>query len=531
MGETFREFLDILRANDELLEIQKPVDLRNVAALTADSAQALFFERPIGYGMPVASGMLQSRSRLALAMGVEYPKIHEKFQWAMSNPIAPVTIEDAPVKDCIRTGDEVNLFELPVPIFSTLDGAPMITAAVIIAEDPEYGMNAGVYRLMLKERNVTGIDIVTPNNLRKFTERATAEKRPLPISMSIGVHPRELMGALFKASLGINELGFAGGLGAGPVELTPGVTVPVPCIAGAEIVLEGEIPPDGWAYPEGPFGEFSRLVGGTHKNPNVHIKAVLQRRDPIYYALHMPWENIWMSAPIYEAAAWRVLAETGVHATAINVTPGGCCHWHIVAAIRKVPGDGKNAIAALLSIADIKYVVVTDDDIDIFDPQEVEWAIATRVQADRDTVIISNARSKPLDPSIPPSLGVPTTAKMGIDATIPENVPRYRYNRIVYHNQGSARLDDYLSEAPAAVEQVEATLSVEALVERALGLLAEKRLTFSQLLDEFGTVPFPKVMELVGLLNERKKIALDEEGKYMLSGETERPQGHGADGR
>ena len=518
MSGTFREFLDVLRENDELIDINKPVDLRNVAALTADSEKALFFSNPIGYSLPLTSGMLQSRNRLALAMDAPYGEIHKKFQWAMSNSIDPVTVDDAPVKERIQEGDAVNLFELPVPIFSTLDGAPMITGAVILAEDPEYGMNAGVYRLMLKEKNVTGIDIVTPNNLRKFTERATAEKRPLPISMSIGVHPRELMGALFKASLGTNELGFAGGLGGNPVQLTPGVTVPVPCIAGAEIVLEGEIPPEGWVHPEGPFGEFSRLVGGTHKNPEVHIKAVLHRRDPIYYALHMPWENIWMSAPIYEAAAWRVLAETGVQVTAINVTPGGCCHWHIIAAIKKVPGDGKNAIAALLSIADIKYVVVTDDDIDIFDPQEVEWAIATRVQADRDTVILSNARSKPLDPSIPPAEGVPTTAKMGIDATIPENVPRYRYNRIIYHNQGKTNLEDYLGETPSMVgsSDVEEE-SVETKADRVLAMLAEKRQTFSEILDTFADTPFSMVMQVVGLLNEQKKIILDEEGKYMLA--------------
>lgn len=517
MSATFREFLDVLRTNDELLDIDKPIDLRNVAAVTAESERALFFKNPIGYSLPLTSGMLQSRNRLALAMGVPYGEIHKRFQWAMDNSIAPITVDHAPVKECLQAGDDVDLFELPIPIFSTLDGAPMITGAVILAEDPEYGMNAGVYRLMLKEKNLTGIDIVTPNNLRKFAERAMAEKRPLPISMSIGVHPRELMGALFKASLGINELGFAGGLGESPVELTPGVTVPVPCIAGAEIVLEGEISPEGWVYPEGPFGEFSRLVGGTHKNPNVHIKAVLHRRDPIYYALHMPWENIWMSAPIYEAAAWRVLAETGVQVTAINVTPGGCCHWHIVAAIKKVPGDGKNAIAALLSIADIKYVVVTDDDIDIFDAQEVEWAIATRVQADRDTVILSNARSKPLDPSIPPSAGVPTTAKMGIDATIPENVPRYRYNRIIYHNQGKTKLTDYLSESPSAVGQPGLEESADALAEQVLAMLTEQRLTFSEILDTFPDTPFPKVMQLIGLLNEQKKVTLDEEGKYMLT--------------
>ena len=106
-------------------------------------------------------------------------------------------------------------------------------------------------------------------------------------------------------------------------------------------------------HTEGPFSEFNRLMGGMHMNPRVRIKSIMHRKDAMYYALQMPWENIWMSAPIYEAAARRVLAEAGVQTVAINVTPGGCCHWHIIASIKKVPGDGKNAIMALLSIADI----------------------------------------------------------------------------------------------------------------------------------------------------------------------------------
>ncbi|MBI2987696.1 MAG: UbiD family decarboxylase [Deltaproteobacteria bacterium] len=142
----------------------------------------------------------------------------------------------------------------------------------------------------------------------------------------------------FKAPLGTNELALRG-LRGEALALAPGETIPVPCIAEAEIVLEGEILPEGWSQPEGPFCEFNRLMGGVHYNPRVKIKAVMRRRDAVCYALHMPWKNIWLSAPIYEAAAWRVLREAGVSATAINVTPGGCCHWHIMAAIKKQPGQ------------------------------------------------------------------------------------------------------------------------------------------------------------------------------------------------
>ncbi|HEX9444960.1 MAG TPA: UbiD family decarboxylase, partial [Candidatus Binatia bacterium] len=415
-------------------------------------------------------------------------------------------------------GSEVDLYRLPVPVFGLMDGGPMITGGVVIARDPDYGMNAGMYRLMLKEKNITGIDIVTPNNLRRFAERALAKKKPLPVSISIGVHPSAMIAATFKAALGENELGYAGGLNGAPVELAEGETIPVPSIANAEIVLEGEIPPEGWIHPEGPFSEFNRLMGGVHKNPRVRIKAILHRSDPIYYALHMPWENIWMSAPIYEAAALRVLKEAGVLATAVNVTPGGCCHWHIAAAIKKQPGDGKNAILALLSIADIKHVVVTDDDIDIFDPVDLEWAVATRVQADRDVLIISNARSKPLDPSLAPGSGIPTTAKMGIDATIPENVPRERYRRIVYVDQGKVRLKDYLGAAPKAGEKKNKSTGAKdaaALEERILAALAESHRFFAELLDLFRGEEFADVARAMGRLGGEGKIAQDAEGKYQ----------------
>src|SRR5687768_14684728 len=490
MKASFRDYIDTLRKNDELLEIKKTVDLRNVAALVAQAEKALLFKNVAGYSMPVVSGLLQSRNRIALGMGVAYENIADKLGKAMDRPIKPKRVANAPVKEVVLTGKKVNLYDLPVPVFSIMDGGPMITGGVVIAEDPKFGINAGIYRLMLKERNITGIDIVTPNNMRKFAERALAKKKPLPISISIGTHPYELVSSTFKANLGVNELTFDGGLRGEPLRLADGETVPVPCIADAEIVLEGEILPEGWVHPEGPFSEFNRLMGGLHMNPRVRIKSIMRRKDAIYYALQMPWENIWMSAPIYEAAARRVLHEAGLQTTAINVTPGGCCHWHIVAAIKKQPGDGKNAIMALLSIADIKHVTIVDDDIDVFDPTDVEWAVATRVQADRDVLIVSNARSKPLDPSLPPptSGNIPTTAKMGIDATIPENVARNRYNRIVYFNQGKVDLKSYLDTADKPVrlsDNGRPTETVEAMAETILTALEKSHYFFADLLALF----------------------------------------------
>jgi 2,5-furandicarboxylate decarboxylase 1 len=254
----------------------------------------------------------------------------------------------------------------------------------------------------------------------------------------------------------------------------------------------------------------------------------MHRQDAMYYALQMPWENIWMSAPIYEAAARRVLFEAGVQTVAINVTPGGCCHWHIIASIKKAPGDGKNAIMALLSIADIKHVTIVDDDIDVFDLIDVEWAVATRVQADRDVLIVSNARAKPLDPSLPLPLHgkVPTTAKMGIDATIPENIPAERYKRIVYFNQGKVDLKDYLGQADEAKKPGAAMTSenVDQLAEKIVAALERSHCFFADLLEKFSKADYKTVASAVAQLYEAGTITQDKEGRFELTTAVSQPE-------
>jgi 2,5-furandicarboxylate decarboxylase 1 len=190
-----------------------------------------------------------------------------------------------------------------------------------------------------------------------------------------------------------------------------------------------------------------------------------------------------------------------------------------VAAIKKSPGDGKNAIMALLSIADIKHVTIVDDDIDAFDATDVEWAVATRVQADRDVLIVSNARSKPLDPSLPPSTTgkIPTTAKMGIDATIPENVPASRYNRIVYYNQGKVQLKDYFDSGGAKQGgQTERSGEAQAVSQKILGELANSHRFFAELLELFPDTDYRAIATALGALHEQGKIVQDGDGKYQV---------------
>jgi len=521
MQENFRQFLDRLRDAGELIDLKQPVDIRHIATLVDQSDKALLFHNVIGYDMPVVSGIIRSQQRAILSMGCKtYGEIEEKLKRAIDRPIAPVMVNTSRSREIIQTGDEVDLFRLPIPMSSIYDGGPMITAGVVIARDPQLGWNSGIYRFIVKEKSLTGIDIVTPNNMRLFAQRAYEAGRPLPISISIGTHPLEIMASGYRAPLGVDEMQIAGGLRGEPVQLAPCQTVDAPYIADAEIVLEAEILPTGWNWPEGRFGEFTRLMGGLHWNPLVKIKAISRRKDAVYYALHMPWENTWLAAPTRYAAIRQALRTAGVTVKDINVTLGGCAFWHAVISIKKQPGEAKNAILAALSVMDLKHVVIVDDDIDVFNPMDVEWAIATRVQADRDVLIINNARGKPLDPSLlptPPGI-VPTTAKMGIDATIGEGIPKERYERIAYAYADTAKIGDYVKGKADESGQAGDAAAVPALADDILRAIDEKPLYYTEIAERFARYDFQTVARALGHLHETERLWQDAEGRMCRRG-------------
>jgi 2,5-furandicarboxylate decarboxylase 1 len=518
--ENFREFLERLRRENELTDIRQPVDIRHIATLVDQAKTALLFHKVIGYEIPVVSGILRSSKRAAMSMGCgTYGQIEQKLQHGIEHPIEPRYVTAASHKEVVEIGDAVDLFRLPIPMSSIYDGGPMITAGVVIAKDPEFGFNSGMYRFMVKERNLTGIDIVTPNNMRLFAQRAYEAGRPCPISISIGTHPFEIMGSGFRAPLGVDEMAIAGGIRGAAVELTMCETIEMPCLADAEIVLEAEILPTGWTHPEGRFGEFTRLMGGLHWNPLVRIKAVTMRRDAVYYALHMPWENTWLAAPTRYAVLRRALKTAGVQVKDINVTLGGCGFWHAIISIRKQAGEGKNALMAALTAMDMKHVVIVDDDIDVFDATDVEWAIATRVQGDKDIIIIPGARAKPLDPSLPitaPGV-VPTGAKVGVDATIPEGVPRERYERIAYAYADRAKIDDYLhgkADEPSTGRNDEKT--VAELAAKIYKLIDGEPKYYQEIAEYFGEYDFQVVARALGRLHTEEKLWQDPRGRACV---------------
>jgi UbiD family decarboxylase len=521
MTESFRGFLDRLRQAGELVDLHQPVDIRHIATLVDQAKTALYFHNVVGYDMPVVSGIIRSRERAIMSMGCEtYGEIEEKLRHALDHPIPPKMVASSTTREVTLVGEDADLYKLPIPMCSVFDGGPVITAGIVIAKDPELGINSGIYRFLVKEKCLTGIDLVTPNNMRLFADRAFKAGRPLPISISIGNHPFEIMGAGYRAPLGVDEMAISGGMRGEAVALAPCKTIDLPYIADSEIVIEAEILPTGWTWPEGRFGEFTRLMGGLHWNPLVKVKAISRRKDAVYYALHMPWENTWLAAPTRYAAIRQALRTAGVQVKDINVTLGGCAFWHAVISIKKQAGEGKNALLAALSVMDLKHVVVVDDDIDIFDPTDVEWAVATRVQGDRDIMIVTEARGKPLDPSLaprPPGV-VPTTAKVGIDATISEGIPRERFERISYAYAETAKIDDYLSGKADAPGKGGDDAAVAALADKILALIANAPVYYTDIAEHFSEYTFGTVARAIGHLHKTERLWQDDRGRMCVRG-------------
>lgn len=449
MIESFRSVTERLDKSGALLHITREVDARHISPLLVKADKPVLFERVRGFDFPVIGGLYWNRKRLANSLGWPEGELGIRFPLGIQRMVEPEVVDSAPCQEVVHLGNDVDLTTLPIPFLGEKDGGPFISAGVLIARDPEQGgLNAGAYRLMYRSRNQTSIDMVTVSDLRRSYERALARKQALPITVCIGSHPYEMLSAAFKAPPGVSEISIAGGLHGTPARLVRSKTSDVPALADAEIVLEGDLAPIGWTVDEGPFGDFAGMYTELRWNPVFNIKAITHRRNAMFHVIQMPWENAWLGAAATEAQVWEVLKSAGVSTVAVRVTEGSACRFSVIASIRKRAGGGKNALLAMLSLPDVKHAIVVDDDVDIFDPMRMEWAITFRVQADRDVIIVSGAQGKHIDPSIQawklPKGELPTTSKMGIDATIPEGIPPSHYEQIRAAYLDEVHLESYL---------------------------------------------------------------------------------------
>jgi UbiD family decarboxylase len=321
---------------------------------------------------------------------------------------------------------EVDLTRLPILRHFSADAGPYVTAGIMIALDPESGPNVSYHRLLRLDQQRFAVRVVE----RRGTDTAwRRSENDLPVAVCIGNSLPVLLAASMSPKSGVNELHIAQALADTP--LVACKTLPLFVPAGCELVLEGRMTHK--TVPEGPFVDLTETMDIVRPGPVVEIDCITHRRDPIFQALlpgrlehkhlmGMPKE------PTILAAVNQVCRCTNV-----AITPGGTSWLHAVVQIDKQdPGDGQKAIkAAFRGHPSLKHVVIVDTDVNPFDAAEVEWAIATRFQADHDLLVLSNQPGSSLDPS---GLHIPgqktRTAKMGLDATIPWGADRSAFEKV-----------------------------------------------------------------------------------------------------
>ncbi len=401
----------------------------------------MLFENVKGSAFPVLTNLHASRGRLAAAIGARPEAMLPTYLRAMERPIAPRIVPTGPVKEVVRRGREVDLTTLPQIVHHQGDAGPYVTAAISFAKDPaSETWNCAYNRLMLQGRDTTSIHLTLGKHLWEFAKIAEARREPLPVAFAIGVHPAIALGALAIGSIDEDERAIMGALLGEPLELVKCETSDVLVPAHAELVLEGEILPAA-RVAEGPFGEFTGYSLGERQREVVRYTAITHRRDAMFQDItvahldHMLLSTIPMEANLYRAVRAMVPS-----IRAVRVPGPFTCYVSIE---QRLPGQAKNAIMAVLG-ADLymKRVVVVDHDVDVFDDRQVNWAIATRCQPDRDITIITHARGSDLDPS---SREDGYTAKWGVDATAKPSLaaytPRHRVPPEVWQR---LRLEDFL---------------------------------------------------------------------------------------
>ncbi|MDR3361772.1 MAG: UbiD family decarboxylase [Desulfovibrio sp.] len=441
---SLRDWMDALRNKSLLKEISREVDLRYELAIVGKKADGRFtplFSSVKGQSMPVITAIASSRQMYAEMFGVSVAELAETFAEAQSFPRECETINSAsaPVHEVVST--TVDLGKLPIPIHHEKDAGPYITAGVLISKDPETGQrNLSIHRLHVQGPEQLGI-LILPRHLQHFYRKAEALGKPLEIAIAIGLDPVLLLASQAIVPLGFDEYTIASALYEKPLQLVKGKTVDIEVPAQAEIVLEGHILPK-IREVEGPFGEYPKYYGPASPKPVVKLTAITSRRDPIYHTIvPATMEHLLLGAIPREGGMLQAIRHAVPTAIGVHLTPGGTCRYHAVVSIDKInEGEAKNAMfAAFASSQEVKRVVVVDKDVDIFDPLDVEWAMATRMQAGKDVFIAKQACGNKLDPSTDDGV----CDKMGIDATVPLKAELFRFERIRIPGERELRLEDY----------------------------------------------------------------------------------------
>jgi 2,5-furandicarboxylate decarboxylase 1 len=427
LDTSFRSALDRMAARGRLQAYTAPIDPKLAVAgvmKKRDGGPALLFTAVDGYDVPVVGNLLCCRPNCEAAFGIDFRGIRDAIGRALSAPLPPVLVQRAPAQDHVHT-DGIDLGRmLPVLFHTAEDAARFITAGIVIVRDPETKIyNASYHRLQLVGPNRTAIKLDYGRHLRLAFERAKRSGVPLPVAVCIGA---DLALQYTAATMGsqmpehADEIAAAGAFRGQPLSVAKAVTQDLLVPADTEIVLEGRILPEE-TTEEGPFGEFVGYLSPSGSAPILEVTAVTHRSRPLYQAINgFGFETPMLRKYVLEASLHKVLQSAVPIIVDAEMTAGGLHRFHAVLQVRKTTaqheGLQRNAIlAAFGALKDLDLIIVVDEDIDIRNPHEIEYALATRMEASRDLFVVPAARGHEYVRIGQNGI----RAKVGIDATVP----------------------------------------------------------------------------------------------------------------
>lgn len=426
---SLRGFLQDMEEKGEVIHIEDQVSPRyeiSSVMKAFDDGPILIFDNVKGYRTKMVANVCGTRERICSALNVTLKNLYKRLVDAWRSPTLAEVVKEGPVKEVVEKAD---LSKIPILRHFEKDAAPYITSGIVSARSPDGKIeNVSIHRLMVVDKNRLAIRMV-PRHLFKLWSMAKEEGKDLEVAISIGLHPALLMATTSVLPFGVSEFSVANVLLKEGLNLIKCENVNAYASAEAEMVLEGILSVKNEIL-EGPLVDITGTYDVQRSQPIIEIIGMMHREDYIYQTL-LPSgteHKLLMGLP-HETMIWEAVANVVPVVKAVNLSPGGGRWLHAIVSIEKQrDGDGKNALmAAFAAHPSLKHAIIVDTDIAIFNLEDVEWAVATRFQADEDLIVIPNARGSTLDPSADQETG--STTKLGVDATRPLTKPKEKFMR------------------------------------------------------------------------------------------------------
>lgn len=423
---TLGAFVDALEEHDPsaVLRVTETVPVEKVITATVFELQQrrqyplVVFESVEGYDQPVVTNVFATRERIAQAIGVTEGAFFETWNDRISDLVPVETVASGSVTGNRVTGEDVDITDLPAPLHFDGDGGRYITAGIVVAKDPETGINnLSFARIQIKEPRKAGISIHSRGDLWQYVRKGEEMGATMDVAVVVGAHPNVYVGASANLGIDVDEYEVVGAMRGQPLEVVPCETVDLAVPAEAEMVIEGTIDPSEHE-PEGPFGEYTGVMSGRSSNNVLRVDAISHRDDPQFLSIvpGQSREHLQLGRAPKEPTIYQKIKDENAYLEDVHFPHAGT-HYHCFVSIDK-SGAGQpqqTILSALGAWRYIKLAIVVDDDVDVTDISDVLWAVATRVQPDEDVFTLPKATGNPLDPSSEDG----ATSKMGIDATQP----------------------------------------------------------------------------------------------------------------